>query len=265
MKRSLEGLKYTPELRTIVTEVLLFEESSSQTESDEATKQLSRQSVGLKPLPFSEAKENLANIEKIPDDGVFPLSSLKSARSLIISSSLSSQDKNSLLRDLESAVSRSSLVFTAPPPADENDEEKKKHLKRMERLRLRAEEYNYMKLTENLNNTIADDVTMKSMSYAASVGLNMIVAPISFGVFMYFFAGSLFGWVTGDDRAGNGQTDIKGVIAGVVSGVLMLFIEMTLFVIRSHEMDASVRKKAKKTHINPFGYEKERAKKTFNG
>jgi hypothetical protein len=65
---------------------------------------------------------------------------------------------------------------------------------------------------------VEDDVTTKSMTYAASVGLNMIVAPISFGVFMYFFAGAIFGWMTGnDDRESSRphhQTDIKSVITG---------------------------------------------------
>eukprot|EP00957_Ditylum_brightwellii_P038515 2911118-Ditylum_brightwellii.AAC.1 len=63
------------------------------------------------------------------------------------------------------------------------------------------------------------------MTYAASVGLNMIVAPISFGVFMYFFAGQIFHWVAGEEgqfdprTSAANKTDIRRVIAGVVSGV----------------------------------------------
>jgi len=33
----------------------------------------------------------------------------------------------------------------------------------------------------------------------------------------------------------------------------MLFIEMLLFVIRTHEFDEGMRKKSKKTTISPFG------------
>ena len=118
---------------------------------------------------------------------------------------------------------------------------------------------------------VADDETMKSMTYATSVGMNMIVAPISFGAFMYFFSGQLFGRVLDKDGDGqssrhiNNNVDIRAVIAGVISGVIMLFIEMTLFVIRSHEMDAAVTKKAKKRQVNPFGYDKRTAARTFEG
>ena len=85
----------------------------------------------------------------------------------------------------------------------------------MDRLRLRAEEARYKKLTQNLDTYVEDDVTTKSMTYAASVGLNMIVAPLSFGVFMYFFAGAIFGWMSGDEEEVNPRkTDIKSVITG---------------------------------------------------
>ena len=143
--------------------------------------------------------------------------------------------------------------------------------KRIERLRLKAEENRYSRLVTNLDRKVADDETMKSMTYATSVGMNMIVAPISFGAFMYFFSGQLFGRVLDKDGDGqssrhiNNNVDIRAVIAGVISGVIMLFIEMTLFVIRSHEMDAAVTKKAKKRQVNPFGYDKRTAARTFEG
>jgi len=115
---------------------------------------------------------------------------------------------------------------------------------------------------------VQDDVTTKSMTYAASIGLNMIVAPISFGVFMYFFAGGLldFFWsnTSSSQLAGHHQPDIKRVIAGVVSGVLMLFVEMLLFVIRTNELDKAVRKKQKKNkNQGPFGYYTSYTSKTY--
>ena len=114
-----------------------------------------------------------------------------------------------------------------------------------------------MKLTDNLNQgKQEDDITAKSMTYAASVGLNMIVAPISFGCFMYFFAGGIFDYFFGEDFSSRttGGTDIKRVIVGVVSGVFMLFIEMILFVIRTHEFETHQRKKQKKKkRVQPFG------------
>jgi len=114
----------------------------------------------------------------------------------------------------------------------------------MERLRLRAEEQKYHRLTNNLDKVIEDDVTTRSMTYAASIGMNMIVAPISFGVFVYFFAGHMF---FKDAELAPGQTvHIGKVISAVVAGVGMMFIEMILFVIRSHELDVHTTKKKKK-------------------
>lgn len=153
------------------------------------------------------------------------------------------------------------LYFT-PAPSHSEDEnylsnEQIKFRQRMARLRLKNEESKYSRLTNNLGlNPEIDDVTGKSMTYAASIGLNMIIAPLSFGCFMYFFAGGLLDFfVKGDvQRSNNPGPDIRKVIAGVVSGVLMLFIEMILFVIRTHEIDKAARRKTKKERPKPFGH-----------
>ena len=129
-----------------------------------------------------------------------------------------------------------------------------------------------MNLTTNLKSAASlkdDHVTAKSMMYATSVGLNMIVAPITFGAFMYFFAGSIFNRFfdeVGDSQRAN-NIDIRRVIAGVVSGVFMLFVEMLLFVIRSNELDASVRKKSRMTEnrANPFGYTQKNMARVYVG
>jgi hypothetical protein len=162
-----------------------------------------------------------------------------------------SQSLNEALR-----VSKTSLVFSSLKEP-ELTPEKAKFQKRMERLRLQVEDHAYQSLTKNIQkHREDDDITTKSMTYAASVGLNMIVAPISFGVFMYFFAGQIFSWMFGEVEVKPHQTDIRRVIAGVVSGVAMLFIEMILFVIRTHTLDKSVRRKQAKKKISPFGYAK---------
>lgn len=167
----------------------------------------------------------------------------------------------SLLKDptaLSKAVSIQPLVYSAPPSSATKVEDAA-FTKRMERLRLRAEESSYKRLTGNLDTTVQDDVTVRSMTYAASVGLNMIVAPISFGVFMYFFAGQIFSFFDDENSVPlkPHETDIKRVIAGVISGVIMLFIEMILFVIRTHTMEASMLKKRKRNpHVSPFGHVK---------
>jgi len=174
------------------------------------------------------------------------------------------------------------LAYTPPPPSCDVDgcdddtkspTERRRFQKRMERLRLRYEESKYARLTKNLGTVIKDDdVTTKSMTYAASIGLNMIVAPLSFGCLMYFFAGGLFDFLWPMQRpqhpSAAAGADIRKVIVGVVSGVLMLFIEMLLFVIRTHELDRAVRRKSRKHQQRggaPFGYYTSKTTKTFKG
>jgi hypothetical protein len=142
-----------------------------------------------------------------------------------------------------------------PKPLQETAE-RRKYRERIERLRLKSEETKYSKLTSNLKSSKnTDDITARSMTYAASVGLNMIIAPLSFGCFMYFFAGGVFDYFLGDDFSARttGGTDIKRVIIGVVSGVVMLFIEMILYMIRTHEFESHERKKQEKKGVEPFG------------
>lgn len=176
---------------------------------------------------------------------------------------LQQEDEDCLvtLSSLNEALQQTvSLAFTPPPTksAQEEVEDARFH-KRMERLRLKNEETKYGRLTDNLqDHKQEDDITAKSMTYAASVGLNMIVAPLSFGCFMYFFAGGIMDYifpVAEDAPKRVGGTDIKKVIVGVISGVLMLFIEMILFVIRTHEFEQHQRKKQKKKggSVQPFG------------
>jgi hypothetical protein len=207
-------------------------------------KQSKTDADGFYAMPHDEALAKINEFLKEDDPLAVPLDVIRAATSLLKDTS-----------ELNAALT--SLVYTPPPPEkDKNSTEFKRFQKRMDRLRLRAEETRYKKLTNNLDNTIEDDVTTKSMTYATSVGLNMIVAPISFGVFMYFFAGQVFNWLGGSKPLGPHEVDIRRVIAGVISGVGMLFIEMILFVIRTHTMDKVMRKKAKKKSKSPFGYTK---------
>lgn len=182
------------------------------------------------------------------------------------------------LVSLEEALkASSSLVFSSPPPSPatttttsnsgNNNQSTAAYQRRMDRLRLQLEESKYHKLTNNLQKDQPqdDDITAKSMTFAASVGLNMIIAPLSFGCFMYFFAGGLLDFFfQGDDfqqkniSTRNGSStavDIKRVIIGVISGVVMMIIEMLLFVIRTHELEEHSRRKKKKKNgaVEPFG------------
>ena len=213
-------------------------------------------SRAIASVPIQNALQTLVDFQSIPKPTAVPLAVIRAIYSILPLSELAELDK---------AVSKASLVFSQPIPfVDQDTAESRRFKKRMDRLRLRAEEIQYHKLTSNLDHVVEDDVTTKSMTYAASVGLNMIVAPISFGVFMYFFAGQIFTWVSGSGSeegasAKIDKVDIKGVIAGVVSGVFMLIVEMLLFVIRSHTFDKEITKKKRRKKLSPFGYTKPEA------
>lgn len=188
-----------------------------------------------------------------------------------------------LLNQLETALRSSTLIFESSSNSNSNtnatpssyNNNNTAFAKRLERLRLHSEERSYSRLTTNIqhpaSHKAADDITVKSMTYAASVGLNMIVGPLAFGTFMYFFAGGILNrfFDSNEDDNGRGRNgvDVRRVIAGVVSGVFMLFVEMILFVIRSHELDASVRKKGRKAEYraNPFGYTQKSMARTYVG
>jgi len=232
--KKLEGVTLTEEL------LGLWKESYSKAQFD-----TSGASTNERDLSRKQALQILKdNVHPNQDPKFVPMDVLKALEVL---------DSAALERALSGATS---LAFTPPPGPVEKIAASRKFQQRMERLRLKNEEKKYVKLTNNLQKEVQDDITAKSMTYAASVGLNMIVAPLSFGCFMYFFAGGIFDYFWGEEFSARttGGTDIKRVIVGVVSGVIMLFIEMTLFVIRTHEVEAhAVKKKKKKKEVQPFG------------
>ncbi|KAK1742837.1 vacuolar ER assembly factor [Skeletonema marinoi] len=279
---NLRGIQITPALRAAIKAVLALPQAEVSSEPKGDGNKKSSTSLPPSPSPSlslaraSNAKEQLSSLMTVKEstsllqtalnnaavDAALPLAGVLALQSLIQSSSTDPKTKTQQSQDLEAALQHTKqLSFQKSPPNKSSNKQSNdlKFQKRLERLRLQDEERSYSNLTTNLKTAASlkdDNITVKSMTYAASVGLNMIVAPISFGVFMYFFAGSIFNRLFGMEGPASGDIDIKRVIAGVVSGVFMLFVEMILFVIRSHELDASVRKKSKRkeNRANPFGY-----------
>ena len=101
---------------------------------------------------------------------------------------------------MEAAIRAAGLFFVPTAAGDARTSKKTKKSveveRRLERLRVLDKERLYGKLTRNLwthSSTKDDDITTRSMMYISSVWLNMIIAPISFDVFMYFFAEEIFG------------------------------------------------------------------------
>jgi len=207
-------------------------------------------------LKESSSKES--STDQSQESDYIPLQAITIAKSIAVKESL-----NLELEALNAALQNTTLMYSKPQDTKTTFAYKS----RIQKLQLAEQEKQYSNITKNINSTPDDDQTIKSMMYAASVGMNMIVAPISIGVIMYFFAGKLFAFIIPDYQQEKGKINIHGVIAGVLVGVIMLFIEMILFVIRNHEMDKFVTKKIKrkKDHMNPFGYDKKLAERTFEG
>lgn len=219
--KRLEGVKPSKQLHELVERSLKrADDSSSSLKPD-------------KHITFLQEWKKNDNADKIMRKWI-PISLLQAMQNVL------DQNDRELL---DQALRKTSLVFTPKPPPIKLTKEQEEYRKRIERLALKHEERNYTQLTFNVNKAPEkDDITTRSMTYAASVGLNMVIAPLSFGCFMYFFAGGLLDYLFESESS---KSDIKRVIIGVVSGVIMLFIEMLLFVIRTHEMDEAMRKKSK--------------------
>jgi hypothetical protein len=268
-KKRLEGVQGTRELGELLEEALQFACKNDGSLSGTTPSFENARSV---LLDFDTAGRST----KDNKEGAFTLPiGVIAAMNTVLSNATTFSNEKAKSNQVEQALqkSRTQLVFTSPPKASAEETEnmekqQKKYNKRMDRLRLQQEETKYSKLTSNLGKVVKDDdVTTKSMTYAASIGLNMIVAPISFGVLMYFFAGSLLDYfyptVQSKSAALTNAPDIRKVIMGVISGVAMLFIEMILFVIRTDEMDKAIRKKGKKRKQGPFGYYSSATTKNF--
>lgn len=279
MKMKLQGIVATREVRSSLTDILELPQphASSSAPACSARAELSTAADASSPSAIqarvlqtkhdkqnspSSVEEARSMLKTCTGGSTLPLECIQALRYLIQMSQTTQQRKSEQLKSLDAALRGSRLVFETPQKKAADPT----YQKRLERLRLKSEERMYSKLTTNLQQTVRDDdVTAKSMTYATSIGLNMVVAPISFGVFMYFFAGSIFSRFFDEQEDVGGNIDIRRVIAGVVSGVFMLFVEMILFVIRSHEIDASVRKKSKRKEYqaNPFGYTTKHAERTW--
>jgi len=275
-KKRLEGVHATDDLKQLLT---LAKEKSAAASSNSANADEAAEYVPGRPLTTDQAASLLQKFQltetSSSSDDYLPIRVVRAMEVVFqqqdetaAAAAASGKNPHELLQQ---ALHRTRLVFTPPPPSVDDDTvdeslltpQQRKFRKRLQRLRLRREQDRYSALTQNLGGSVAvqdDGITVKSMTYAASIGLNMIVAPLTFGVFMYFFAGALLDkfWPA-DPSAKPNSTDIKRVIAGVTSGVLMLFIEMILFVIRTHEMDKALRRKQRKSsrlgqQQGPFGY-----------
>ena len=276
-KKKLAGIKATPEILGLLDKALKVVPLNSTTECilDESNRTNDETDIiekALAPISTESAVQTIQAFHKIQlettddkSDLCIPINVLRCIATLL--------DNNV---DIKQLIQNSGgLVFTSSASSGNNDTDQSnlskdeiKFRQRMDRLRLKYEESKYTKLTNNLGmKQEVDDVTTKSMTYAASIGLNMIIAPLAFGCFMYFFAGGLLDYFwkkEQDPRMQHNPTDIRKVIAGVVSGVVMLFIEMILFVIRTHEMDrVMLMKNRKKGSVKPFGPYSSKTSKTF--
>ena len=209
--KRLEGVQSTDDLRQLVRDVRSLGTAaggSSNTTTNAST--LSSLSSLLyqqanPPLAPEQAMEIVKDYDTTSD--IVPI------KVLCAMETLCAKKKGDFVKRLENCLHSTQLAFTRPPKESPETEERRKFRLRMEKLKLKQEESRYGGLVKNVGTQAQpDDVTTRSMTYAASIGLNMIIAPLSFGCFMYFFAGGLFnymGWDT--DRPAHMGPDIRKV------------------------------------------------------
>lgn len=270
--KKLEGINLTPEILRIAESALTLDIPKKDDDNVTATNNKKLQSAqAMACATYSPSKayhiiegflnevkqQQKNNNEYNPTKDVVPIQVIKSIHTILkIQSSTSTNGAD--ITTLNNEIQKSYLTYTMPqPPTQSELKAKEEYKKRLEKLKLYEEERKYGSITNNIQLKVDEESNIKSMSYATSIGLNMIVAPISFGVFMYFFSHQLFTWGLSDDAMedlNNKKVDVKRVITAVISGVIMLFIEMILFVIRSHEMEEAIRKK-KKVNANPSPFQ----------
>jgi hypothetical protein len=92
---------------------------------------------------------------------------------------------------------------------------------------------------------------------------------------VYFFSGPALDYLwprqaltaPPQHRPPPGAPDVRRVILAVLCGCAMLFVEMLLFVIRTHELDRAVRAKSRRKKDQPgaFGHYTSNTVKTFKG
>lgn len=198
-----------------------------------------------------------------------PLNSIHALESIILSFTHNLQYKQFLLKKLDQSLFEIKLNFTVMNQNKSLTKERVEYLERIEKLKLRKEERKYCKLTKNVNfckKNMNNDIT-QNMKYVTSIGMNMIIAPISFGVFIFYVPELVF---RNDKNVTDNKTNrisITRILLSVISGVIILFIEMILFIIRNHQMDYCIRKNkdAKEKNTNCFGYHAKNNIKTFCG
>ena len=213
----------TPQLKEALEEILKEatvglssqEVNNNNNDKDHAVQKGSSTSdasnVNIKNLELILANAQNADdtLNPIPLNAVTIAKAIAAASDTASASASASTPRTSTITSLQKlnrALERTQLEFSKPPKPPKSQV----YQTRIVKLKLAEQERNYTKLTKNIHHAEADDATIQSMMYAASVGANMIVAPISIGVLMYFFAGKLFSFITPGYQPEPGMINIKG-------------------------------------------------------
>lgn len=272
--KRLMGVDLTPDLQKMlrhVCEDAKSEPNAANEDDNNANSTISVVTSAISPLSHSNAYKILQDFsnklkESTTDDDkplFVPIAVLRALQTVLRANPDLQQQHDPMQQEPPKLVFRH-LASESTRSAHEQ----RSYDQRIERLRLQHESQRYSKLTRNImSNVQDDDITAKSMTYAASIGLNMIIAPISFGCFMYFFGGSLLDFVWPLVTSGRNATvkkEMRKILLGVVAGVVLLFVELLLFVIRTHALDTAVRKKkTKRGEAKPFGHYTASTSKTY--
>ncbi|GMI06382.1 hypothetical protein TrVE_jg154 [Triparma verrucosa] len=138
----------------------------------------------------------------------------------------------------------------SPAKAKRTPEEEAAYRSRIESLKIKAEQREYANMTMGMGGGISEAMAghnaektsiaaeMNKLSSVTAIATNMILAPLTFGAFLYFFVSS---------RIFTSPT--YQILCSIVGGVAMMFVEMTLFVIRSDMLIEHDEKKKKEGEV----------------
>jgi hypothetical protein len=148
--KSLEGVKATPELLSLLADSIAKAANSyaattapdgsgsSQNEDVLALALASAVTRAKAPLPMSQAQPLLKSRS---NDEVVSMEVIRAMYSVLRS------DKQASTK-LDGALANTRLVYSSPPPPEKETDEQRRFRRRMDRLRLRAEEARYVRLTK---------------------------------------------------------------------------------------------------------------------
>ena len=150
------------------------------------------------------------------------------------------KNNSSTRLSLRSALRGTKLVFPAPTPHTTPDPAV---ATRREMLARRAEHREYATLVSSVHRAPVrpEERVGASLRHQYTIGANMVVAPVASSFICYILSKSLVEKAT------------SRVVAGLMGGIVMLFVEMILYIARAYMVDHQADRRKRRKPSGQFG------------